>query len=318
VQKVEGSFNFVWRIQQQRVFSQRFSQYLSVLMVGPLLVALAIGATAAVMNSAFVAQLVLIEPFGFLTYLATRLVPYLLIIGAFTFLYAFVPNTRVRTRAALIAGVFAGVLWQSASVLFAKFVAQATSYNAVYSGFAIFLVLLIWLYVSWLILLLGCQLSFYIQHPEHLRPTKVTPYMSAHSAEFLGLSIVAMVGKRFLAGEPMIAREALAKEIGAPPDHVEHVVEVLIHQRVLAIAGDDGEGLLPGRDLGAITVAEVWASVRRGFDDARHRRSEIAASVSGLLEQAQNAFEKKDGGKSVREWLETPSPKPETRFRQAN
>jgi membrane protein len=304
VQKVEQSFNFIWRIQLARGLSQRFGQYLSVLMVGPLLVALAIGATAAVMKSTFVAQLVLIEPFGFLTYVATRLVPYVLIVAAFTFLYAFVPNTRVRTNAALIGGLLAGVLWQSASVLFAKFVAQATSYNAVYSSFAIFLVLLIWLYVSWLILLVGCQLSFYVQHPEHLGPTKVAPYLSARGAEFLGLSIVALVGQRFLKAEPVLDRETIARQLGAAPDHVEHVIEVLIHQRVLAVAGEERMSLLPGRDLDSLTVAQLWQLIRRGFDDHSHRRSPVATSVANLLERAEGAFDKGAGHHTVRAWLE--------------
>jgi membrane protein len=86
IQKVEQSFNFIWRIQQPRGLSRRFGQYLAVLMVGPVLVFSAIGATAALMKSTFVADLVLIEPFGFLFWAITRLVPYALIIAAFTFL----------------------------------------------------------------------------------------------------------------------------------------------------------------------------------------------------------------------------------------
>ncbi len=305
VHKVEQSFNYIWRIPLPRGLSQRFGQYLSVLMVGPVLVFSAIGATASFTKSSVVANLILIEPFGFLLWSITQLVPYALIIGAFTFLYSFVPNTKVRLRAAAAGGVFAGVLWQLASLAFAKFVAQATNYNAIYSGFAIFLFLLIWLYVSWLILLVGCSLSFYVQHPEHLGPTKVTPYLSARAAEFLGLSTVALVGKRFLQAEPFTDREELARQLGAPPDHVEYVIEVLIKQGVLAIAGGERLGLLPGRDLGSITVAELWRLIRRGFDDISYRkRSPVAASVAALLDQAEDAFGNGEGGSTVRAWLE--------------
>lgn len=318
IQKVEGSFNFIWRIEQPRGLSQRFGQYLSVLMVGPVLVFSAIGATAAVMKSSFVADLVAIEPFGFVTFVITRLVPYALIVGAFTFLYAFVPNTKVRTRAALIGGVLAGVGWQWASVIFAQFVAKASNYNAIYSSFAIFLFLLIWLDVTWLILLLGCQLSFYVQHPEHLRPARVAPYLSARSAEFLGLSIVALVGRRFLSGEAMILRDALSQMLHAPPDHVEHVVEVLIKQGVLAEAGSDRAGLLPGRDLESLTVAELWTRIRAGFEGASHHRSEVSVVVEEMLSHAESAFAKKEGARSVRAWLEAPTTVTPHSFRQAN
>src|SRR5207244_2902455 len=99
------------------------------------------------------------------------------------------------------------------------------------------LFLLIWLYVGWLILLTGCQLSFYVQHPEHLRPTRVAPYLSARGAEFLGLSIVGLIGRRYIAGEPVQSRDELLNELKAPPDHVEHVVEILVSRGVLAMAG---------------------------------------------------------------------------------
>jgi membrane protein len=305
IQKVETSFNYIWRIEQPRGLSQRFGEYLSVLMVGPVLVFSAIGLTATVLNSGLVAEVRAIEPFGTLVVGVTKLLPYVLIVGAFTFLYSFIPNTRVRAGAALAGGLLAGVLWQSGSILFARFVAGATNYNAIYSGFAIMIFLLIWLHLGWLILLIGCQLSFYVQHPEHLRQTRVAPYLSAHAAEFLGLAIVAMVGRRFLAAGPMLHREELARALNAPPDHIEHVVEVLIHQGVLAVAGQDRLGLLPGRDLDALKLAELWRLIRRGFDPGARSRSELAQTVADLLDQAESGFVKGPGGRSVREWLNT-------------
>jgi membrane protein len=303
IQKVEASFNYVWRIDRTRGLSQRFSEYLAVLIFGPVLVFSAIGVSASVLSSAVVARLIAIEPFGMLIYMLTQLLPYALIIAAFTFLYSFIPNTRVRLHAALGGGLLAGVLWQSASLLFAQFVARATNYNAIYSGFAIFLFLLIWLYVGWLILLTGCQLSFYMQHPEHLRPTRVAPYLSARNAEFLGLSIVALIGRRYIAGEPLQSREELLNELKAPPDHVDHVVEVLISGSVLAPAGRDQAGLLPGRDLDSLSVAELWKMIRRGFEGAGRGRSELAHAVAELLDRAEEGFAADVGKQSVREWL---------------
>ena len=80
----------------------------------------------------------------------------------------FVPNTRVRFKPALIGGVFAGVLWAGSGSLFTSFVVSMSRYEAIYSGFAIVIVAMIWLYLSWLILLLGAQLAFYVQNPEYL------------------------------------------------------------------------------------------------------------------------------------------------------
>jgi membrane protein len=306
IQKVDGSFNYVWRIERPRGFSQRFAEYLSVLMVGPVLVFAAAGASGMVLNSHIVMRLVAIEPVGALVHVLTQLVPYAMIVGAFTFLYSYVPNTKVRPRAALAGGLLAGLLWQSGSMMFAQFVAKATNYNAIYSGFAIVIFLLIWIYLGWLILLVGCQLSFYVQHPEHLRPTRVAPYLSARAAEFLGLAIVGLVGRRFLAGEPPLHEEELPRTLNAPPDHIDHVVEALTHLGVLAHAGGDRVGLLLARDPDSISIAQLWQMIRRGFDVRIAGRGELLSRVSKLLDEAEAGFAEGAGKLSLREWLALP------------
>ena len=84
---------------------------------------------------------------------------YIIVCAAFIFLYIFIPNTRVKFKSALIAGLMAGILWETAGWAFAVFVVTSTKYAAVYSGFAILLMFMIWLYVSGLILLVGVQIS---------------------------------------------------------------------------------------------------------------------------------------------------------------
>ena len=95
IQKIERAFNFTWRVKQERPVAQRVSGYLTVILVGPVLVFTALGVTGTVMSTAFIQQVAAIEPFGTVIELATRLVPYLLIIAAFLFIYIFIPNTRV-------------------------------------------------------------------------------------------------------------------------------------------------------------------------------------------------------------------------------
>ncbi|MBI3171315.1 MAG: YihY/virulence factor BrkB family protein, partial [Hydrocarboniphaga effusa] len=255
-----------------------------------------------------------IEPFGVLIYLAGKLLPYLLIIGAFTFFYAFIPNTRVRFRAALAGGVLAGILWQTSSLAFATFVAGATHYNAIYSGFAIIIFLLIWLYLGWLILLIGCQLSYYVQHPERLTPTRIAPHLSGRLTESLGLQIMAMVGRRYLAGAPGLTLDDLRRSQPGAPEHVDRVVEILQHNGLLAeVAGMSDSGsqqLLPARDLGTLSVAELWRHLRRGFDDAEKNalRGELSREVRELLDAAESGFAGSAGRQSVRDWLTPRTP----------
>jgi membrane protein len=303
IQKVEDAFNFIWRIEARRRLGQRVGEYLSVLLVGPAAIVLALGITATVLNSAFVAHLAQIEPLGMMLYVVGRLVPYAVIVGLFTFLYTFIPNTRVRFGAAFGGGLLAGVLWQSASLAFASFVAASPNYNAIYSGFAILILLLIWLYVGWLILLIGCQLSYYLQYPERLTPTRVAPHLSGHATETLGLWITGLVGGRFLRGEPALSREWLHRELPAVPEHIDRVIAILLHHGVLAESGADNALLLPGRDLGSLTVADLWQMLREGFDGPQRGRDGLAREVQRLLETARSGFAGGAGSQSVRDWI---------------
>jgi membrane protein len=309
IQKVEDSFNYIWRIAARRKLGQRVGEYLSVLLVGPLAVGLALGITATLLNSRFVSSLADIEPFGLLFFVLGRLVPYVVIVGLFTFLYQFVPNTRVRLPAAFGGGLVAGMLWQSASVAFASFVAATPGYNAIYSGFAIVILLLIWLYLGWLILLVGCQLSYYLQYPERLTPTRIAPLMSGRSAETLGLWITGLVGQRFLKGEPPVTRDQLMRDLPAVPEHIDRVIEILVHHGVLAESGTDGAQLLPRRDLDSLTVAQLWQMLRDGFDGRPRPREGLAGDVQQVLEQAESSFAEAGGRQTLRQWLGADKPK---------
>ena len=105
------------------------------------------------------------EPFGTLLLYGSKLVPYILVCLAFTLIYIFIPNTHVQLTAALVGGVIAGVLWKITGWGFAEFIASSSKYDAIYSSFAIMIVLLIWLYLSWLILLVGSQIAFVCNTP---------------------------------------------------------------------------------------------------------------------------------------------------------
>ncbi len=304
IQKVESSFNFIWRIERVRPISQRVGEYLAVLLVGPVLVFSSLGVTAAIFNSSVVARLSEIEPLGTTIFLLGKLVPYVLIIAAFTFVYAFIPNTKVRLSAALAGGALAGAGWQSASVLFASFVASSVNYSAIYSGFAIVILLLIWFYIGWLILLTGCQLAYYVQHPEHVVQHRKTPLLSGRMAEQLGLATLMLVGRRFIAAEPALAEDEIARALGTHSDHVSRVIEILLHHGLLAETGTGRTALLPGRDLDSITLGEAWKMIRRGFDAPRGTgRDEASRRGVLILDEMEQHFLKAEGARTLRQWL---------------
>lgn len=175
LRKVEENINYIWRASQPRRLSEHFSDYLGIVLVGPVVVLSALGLTASLMGTDLVRHLAQVQPFGGLLTFVAKLTPYVLVCGAFTFVYAFVPNTRVQVRSALIGGVTAGVLWVSTGFAFAAFVGVSTSnYATIYSGLAVMLAFMIWLYMSWLILLIGAQVAYFHQHPLAVRPGRMS------------------------------------------------------------------------------------------------------------------------------------------------
>jgi membrane protein len=174
-EKVETSFNFVWRVDRPRSYWRRFTEYLGIILIGPALMSIAIGFAASLKNDAMMERVEQLGPLGHWLAASSGLAPYLLVIVVNIFLYVYVPNTRVRLKPAAIAGVLAGATWAAMGGLFTSFVVNVTRNEAIYSGFAIVLAAMIWLQVSWLILLLGAQLSFYLQNPACLRPSQAAP-----------------------------------------------------------------------------------------------------------------------------------------------
>lgn len=303
IQKIESAFNFIWRIEESRAISQRVGEYLAVLTVGPVLVFSALGITGTLLTSDIVVRVAAYEPFGTLVAGLTKALPFLLVIAAFTFAYNFIPNTRVRWLPALAGGVLAGVLWQLASLGFAKFVANASNYNAIYSGFAIFLFLLIWLYLGWLILLIGCQLSFYLQNPGHIRPSRVPPSLSCRAAEYIGLGVMMLVTRAFVQGERAPTADELASALNAAPEHVHRQIAVLRHHGLLAPTGSRGNQWLPGLDPERIPLSRLWRVVRAGTEPLSRGADPLSHCALSLLDEAEAPMEAQRGNLSLRAYV---------------
>ncbi len=262
IQKIEVAFNYVWRTKASRSMSRRFSDYLSVIMVGPVLVFSAIGMTASVMNSSVVQTLIAIEPFGSLVVLLSKLMPFVFIILAFAFVYMFVPNIKVKLRAALVGALVGGVLWQTTGIIFAAFASSSTKYAAIYSGFAILILFMIWLYLSWLILLVGAQVAYYYQHPEHVRLTSQRLPMSALFRERLGLLVMYWIARHFEAGDRPWSLEALSQQLHVPGDNLDEVLSLLQRRGLLLESASETPEYLLAHDPEKLTIAGLLAVLR--------------------------------------------------------
>ncbi|MGQ0656683.1 MAG: YihY/virulence factor BrkB family protein [Chromatiales bacterium] len=290
MQKIESAFNYSWRVTGQRTFRARFADYLSVLIVGPVLVFAALGITGAAANNSVVQYLAGIQPFGTVLEWLARLVPYLMIIGAFTFLYFYMPNTRVRPGSAFVGGVVAGVLWQSTGWGFAHFVAGSAQYTAVYSAFAGLVVFVIWIYVAWLILLIGADIAFYHQHPEHLSLRLREPAISLREREALALCVMKLIATRYYAGERGWTLFELARHLLLPERLLRELLEAFERAGLLVRTATREPGYLPSRPLDTTSLQDVLAAVRNAQDAGLVSKKLTAyGDVASLLEAAEGA-----------------------------
>jgi membrane protein len=160
-----------------------------------------------------------------------------------------------------------GALWQSAGMAFAVFVASSTRYSAIYSGFAILILFLIWLYLSWLILLFGASVAFYQQHPEYLVAEGGEPRLSNRMRERLALVIASLIADHYVTGRPAWTLRQLTQAMGVPMHAVDVVLAGLEQAKLLVESKDDPPAYLPARDLGAMSVRQLLDAVRSAGED---------------------------------------------------
>jgi len=288
-QKVENSLNFVWRVERSRNIAQRLTQYLSIIMLGPVVMVTAMSLIAAAESNSMVRGLTDIRAIGDSVTLARQLLPYLLVVAGFTFVYWFLPNTRVRLGPAAVGGLTGGVLWATTGVVFAAFVATSTRTLNIYATFAIVIIALIWLYLCWLILLVGAQVAFYAQHPEHMRLGFRPVSLGSRQREEIALSVMSLIAQRFRNGQPHPRLRDVSAELGLPSLALSATVQRL--EAAGLLLHTDKEELLPGQDPGQILLRDVLAAVREPqstdvFPEGQwpDRVKRIAAGISQAID----------------------------------
>ena len=295
IERIESAFNGIWHVRRPRSLARKFSDYLSIVLVGPVLVFAAFAIMAAAQNYWLVQRVLAVTHLTEAAVFAARHgAPFVLLVAAFSLLYRLLPHTRVTLRAALVGGVTAALMWHLAGYGFAMFVAGTTSYTAIYSGAAVFLVSLIWLQLAWLILLTGAQVAYVFQHPIASVIMRGRPSLLLR--ERIGLGALVEITRRYLAGRGPSEAEDLARTLDAPLGTLEDLVEdfvaagLLVHTR-------EPDGVLLAKAPDHVTVVDVLHAIREPpashdvdpavvpgpVSEALHRRDEAVRGVVGSV-----------------------------------
>lgn len=302
VQKIEESFNYVWHVAKRQNFARRLIEYLIVLLVGPVVIVVAIGMIASLKSNTIVQFLLGFEFLGPIVVATSKLTPYLLVTGVFTFLYMYMPNTRVRFRSALVGGVAAGSAWASVGVIFATFVVYSTRTQLIYSSFAIFITTLIWLYVNWLILLIGAQLAFYHQNPAYLRIGRREPRLSNSMRERLALNVMYLIGLAFREGDRTETVRSLARHMKMPSVTLTPIIAGLEADKLVTTT--ENEDLVPGRELSRMKLTDILAVVREHGETGSYREPKWEKVIDELGDQLDSTFSSAVGDETLADLLD--------------
>lgn len=269
VQKIEEAFNYVWYVTKPRSFATRFVEYSAVLIVGTLAIGIAINALTSFGQDELVVSIQdssVVKP---LLSVTSTLMPYVIVITIFTFLYMFMPNTQVKLRSALVGGAAGGFMWATTSIVFAVFLVSSANRQAIYASFAIAITVLIWLYLNWLILLIGSQIAFYYQNPAYLRIGRREPRLSNDMRERLALNIMFLVAREFRNPGKGISMHTLSRAMRIPSITLEPITKGLELSGLLTT--NEKELILPGREISRITLNDVVNVVRHDGETGSHR-----------------------------------------------
>ncbi len=287
VQKIEDSFNYVWYVSKSRSFATRLVEYSTVLIVGAIAVGLAVKALVEFSKEQLVVTIQESTALAPVFSLTDRLMPYAITIGIFTFLYKFMPNTRVRFRSALVGGFAGGFLWATTAMIFASFIATSSNRQAIYASFAVAISALLWLYLNWLILLIGSQVAFYYQNPAYLQIGRREPRLSNEMRERIALNIMYLVGREFR--DPVIGVDlrSIGRTLRIPTITLAPIVQGLEAGGLLTT--DEKEHLLPGKDLSRIGLKDIVGIVRTEGETGSHKTpawDDVVAELGAELDAA--------------------------------
>ena len=308
ISNVERSLNHIWGVRHERPLARRIPDYLAVLIVAPLLMGVGLSLATSV-KSQWVVQRLLEEPvFRGAFDVGLRELRTVFLAGAFCFLYWFMPNTRVRVRAALVAGVFSALAVNGALAAYVGLSVGMARAQALYGVFAQLPLLFVWIYVFWAIALLGAEIAFAVQNLAHYRREVKDSQRSPADREALGLRVAVEVARCFRDGAPPPDSQALSEALDVPVRGVREVSAQLVEAGLLARQSQAGgrEGLGMARPPALVRVADVLDALRG--PRVEHPAAGVVDAVARTLAEIESTLRSSVGARTLEELIDEPLP----------
>ena len=304
---IEYSFNDIWGIKEGRTLGRKFSDYLSVMLLCPILMILASSVTVFITTqiTLITAKVALLGMFSSIIFFVLKLLPYCLIWVLFTFLYIFMPNTKINFKSGILAGIIAGTLYQLVQWGYIIFQVGAAKYNAIYGSFAALPLFLIWLQLSWLIVLFGAEFSFAHQNVDTYEFEPDSLNISDHFKKLLSLQTCHVLVKNFAEGKRPLTATEISRRLEIPIRLVHQILYDLVECGIVSDTQTEEYKELayqPARDINTLTIKFVVESLEdRGIDDIPVARTAGSKVISETLQAFRDEVEKSRVDKLLRD-----------------
>ena len=262
IKRLEDSLNIIWKVKSGRSFMRRISDYLSITLIGPVFFFIAIGLTATASSNTLIQKILSVEPLGVIFVYISKILPLFIVFFIFTFTYKLIPNTKVNITSAMLGAFIAVILWQAINLLFKLGIIISTNTTLIYSSFAVIIIFLLWLYLNYIVLLIGAQLSYCHQNINYLHITKSAFKLSNRLKEKLSLRIMQLISQNFYNSKENLNLESLTNRIGLHQDDIFESLNNLLESKIITETNEEPTSYLPAKDLEKITVKDVLKSVR--------------------------------------------------------
>jgi membrane protein len=288
---IESALNDIWGIPRARTLGRKLADYLSVMMICPVLLIISSSATVLVTTqiTAMVERLAFLGAAAGVIIFLIKLLPYTVIWFLFTFMYVFMPNTKVQLKSAMWGGILAGTIYQLTQFAYIKFQVGVSSYGAIYGSFAALPLFLAWLQLSWLIVLFGAEVSFAHQNVAVYEFAADCANLSHRFKRTVALLITRHCVNAFVQAQSAPTAEEIAQELEIPIRLVRATIFELTEARILAeIRLGDGVlvGFQPGRPIDQLTIIEILGALDR------HGADTLPLTETASLEQLRETARK--------------------------
>jgi len=304
---IEKSFNDIWGVKKPRTFARKLSDYLSLMVICPILFVVSSSATVFIAGQvrAITERIALLGAVSPLIFAALRLLPYCAIWVLFVSIYIFMPNTKVNLRSGVLAGIVVGTIYQVVQWVYITFQVGVTKYNAIYGSFAALPLFLVWLQLSWLIVLLGAEISFAHQNVDTYEFEPDSLRASNRFRKLLSLRIVHLLVKNFCGGEKAWTATQISHTLEIPIRLVRQILFELTESGILSksmVEAGEVPAYQPAQCVDKYTAGYIIDALERsGSDDIPVAESTELDKLSECLEAFGDVIDKSPANISLKD-----------------